>query len=94
MYLFTYGAAATAAGGSSGRGGGAADGNAGARSTDARPSMDRAGSGQPEGGAKLQHYAGRISKGGRAHYETADGHDIGQAGTLHNQGGLPPVAEP
>ena len=48
--------------------------------------MDRAGSGQLGGNAKLQHYAGRISRGGRAHYLAADGHDIGQAGMLHNQG--------
>jgi len=48
--------------------------------------MDRARSGQLDGGARLQHYAGRISKGGHARYLAADGQDMCRAGSLRNQG--------
>ena len=42
--------------------------------TAAAPGMERAGScGQLEGGTKLDHYAGRLSIGGRPHYLAPDG---------------------
>jgi len=57
--------------------------------TAAAPGMECAGScGQLEGGTKLDHYAGRLSIGGRPHYLAPDGHDIGRAGTLRSQGAL------
>ncbi len=48
--------------------------------------LDRAWSGQLDAGAKLQHYAGRISKGGHARYLAADGQDMCRAGSLRSQG--------
>ena len=77
-----------AAGGDGGCEGSAASGLGGLRDRDAATGMERAGSGsQLEGGGKLQHYAGRLSLGGRPHYLTPDGHDIGQAGTPCSRGG-------
>ena len=43
---------------------------------------------QTDASRSVQHYAGRISKGGRAHYVAADGHDICDGGRLHNSRAL------
>ena len=67
-------AVAPAAANGSGRGDGrsaASDGVGDSQRRHAEFGMDRVGSGEPEGTAKLQHYAGRLSIGGRAHYHPA-----------------------
>lgn len=67
----------------------AASGVGALQNSAAAPGMQRAGScGQLEGGTKLDHYAGRLSIGGRPHYLAPDGHDIGRAGTLQSRGAL------
>ena len=47
---------------------------------------------QTGGSRNLQHYAGRLSKGGRAHYVAADGQDICDGGMLHSNRALTDLA--
>ena len=43
---------------------------------------------QTDASRNVQHFAGRISKGSRAHYVAADGHDMCDGGMLHNNRAL------